>query len=80
MKTLFGIFCIVIILINTLGYSILNSHMKKQTAILQAGQNQIAGFLMVPNENKTGPIRVLNKKKSIPHKIPNPKLKEKDIK
>lgn len=77
MKTIFGIFCIIIIIINTLGYVILNSHMKKQTDILQAGQIQIAGFMMVPGKAQTGPIEMLHKPLLIIQKERNIKLKEK---
>jgi len=61
MKTLFGIFMIGILVINFTGYVVLEkkfSTLVKGQERLVAGQEQIAGFMMVPGSEQTGPIRV----------------------
>ena len=71
-----------IVLINVLGYMIL-SEVKKGNKNLIVGQNQIAGFMMVPGPQQTGPITILydivvdNNNSGIPHKEVNEKAQPK---
>lgn len=57
-KYVIGIFMIIILAINTLGCIIIYNGIEKRHAELLAGQKQIAGFLMIPGSQHTGPIRV----------------------